>query len=83
MDDFRHDLLDINGVRLHTVEEGSGPLVVLLHGFPELWYSWRHQLAFLAERGFHAVAIDQRGYGRSSAAVSGKAPSRVLTIRSR
>jgi pimeloyl-ACP methyl ester carboxylesterase len=66
MDNFRHNFLDINGVRLHTAEAGEGPLVVLLHGFPELWYSWRHQLAFLAERGYHAVAIDQRGYGRSS-----------------
>ncbi len=66
MDDFRHQLLHIDGVRLHTVDAGEGPLVVLLHGFPELWYSWRHQLRFLAERGFHAVAIDQRGYGRSS-----------------
>ncbi len=66
MDVFRHDLIHIDGVRLHTVEAGEGPLVVLLHGFPELWYSWRHQLRFLAECGFHAVAIDQRGYGRSS-----------------
>ena len=48
-----------------------GPLVVLLHGFPESWYSWRHQLTALAEAGFHAVAPDQRGYGQTGR------PSRV------
>jgi pimeloyl-ACP methyl ester carboxylesterase len=50
---------------MHIAEQGSGPLVVLLHGFPECWYSWRHQLAALSEAGFHAVAPDQRGYGRT------------------
>ena len=49
------------------MEEGSGPLVLLVHGFPESWYSWRHQLPVIAEAGFRAVAIDVRGYGRSSA----------------
>ncbi|WP_425576015.1 alpha/beta fold hydrolase [Streptomyces axinellae] len=48
---------------MHLAEAGSGPLVVLLHGFPESWYSWRHQLTALAAAGFHAVAPDQRGYG--------------------
>jgi pimeloyl-ACP methyl ester carboxylesterase len=48
--------------RLHCVEAGDGPLVVLLHGFPECWYSWRHQLPALAEAGFRAVAADLRGY---------------------
>jgi pimeloyl-ACP methyl ester carboxylesterase len=51
-----------NGVRLRLAEAGSGPLVVLLHGFPECWYSWRHQLVALAEAGFHVVAPNQRGY---------------------
>jgi pimeloyl-ACP methyl ester carboxylesterase len=50
---------------MHVAEAGSGPLVVLLHGFPELWYSWRHQLAALADAGFHAVAADQRGFGQT------------------
>ena len=49
------------------MEEGSGPLVLLVHGFPESWYSWRYQLPVIAEAGFRAVAIDVRGYGRSSA----------------
>jgi pimeloyl-ACP methyl ester carboxylesterase len=61
-----HRMLDCRGSRIHAVEAGDGPLVVLVHGFPESWYSWRHQLPFLAEAGYRAVAIDQRGYGRSS-----------------
>ena len=55
-----------NGIRLHVVEEGEGPLVLLVHGFPESWYSYRHQLDALAAAGYRAVAIDVRGYGRSS-----------------
>ena len=47
---------------MHIAEAGHGPLVLLLHGFPESWYSWRHQLPALAEAGYHAVAPDQRGY---------------------
>jgi pimeloyl-ACP methyl ester carboxylesterase len=54
-----------NGIRIFYVEEGSGPLVLLCHGFPESWYSWRHQLEPLGEAGFRAVAIDMPGYGRS------------------
>lgn len=50
---------------MHIAEAGTGPLVVLLHGFPESWYSWRHQLSALAHAGFHAVAPDQRGYGQT------------------
>lgn len=56
-----------NGVRLHYVEAGSGPLVVLLHGFPEFWWSWRHQIPALADAGFRVVAVDMRGYGQSDA----------------
>lgn len=55
----------VNGIRLHWVEEGEGPLVVLLHGFPEFWYAWRHQLPALAAAGFRAVAPDLRGYNLS------------------
>lgn len=58
-------MIDVNGIRLHIAEEGEGPLVVLLHGFPESWHSWRHQFAPLAAAGFRVVAPDQRGYGRS------------------
>jgi pimeloyl-ACP methyl ester carboxylesterase len=62
-----HRTVSANGIRIHLVEEGKGPLVLLVHGFPESWYSWRHQLPALAEAGYQAVAIDVRGYGRSSA----------------
>ena len=61
----RHRYLDARGLRMHVAEAGEGPLVLLLHGFPECWYSWRHQLTALARAGFHAVAPDQRGYGRT------------------
>ncbi|MFD7613613.1 alpha/beta fold hydrolase [Streptomyces sp. NPDC059828] len=60
-----HRLVDVNGIRLHIAEQGEGPLVVLLHGFPESWHSWRHQFGPLADAGFRVVAPDQRGYGRS------------------
>ena len=64
---MRHQVVDARGTRIHCVEEGSGPLVLFVHGFPESWYSWRHQLPAIGEAGFRAVAIDVRGYGRSSA----------------
>ena len=57
-------IIESNGIRLHLVEQGKGPLVLLCHGFPESWYSWRHQLDALAAAGFHAVAPDLRGYGK-------------------
>ncbi|MFE2109516.1 alpha/beta fold hydrolase [Kitasatospora sp. NPDC059463] len=60
-----HHHVEVNGVRLHVAEQGEGPLVLLLHGFPESWYSWRHQFAPLAEAGYRVVAVDQRGYARS------------------
>lgn len=62
----RHRLVPSPAGRIHLVEEGSGPLVLLVHGFPESWYSWRHQLPVLAAAGYRAVAVDVRGYGRSS-----------------
>ena len=65
MPDVTHRMIQTNGIRLHLAEQGSGPLVILCHGFPECWYSWRHQLPALAKAGFRAVAPDLRGYGRS------------------
>jgi hypothetical protein len=65
MSEIGHRFVEANGIRMHIAEAGSGPLVLLLHGFPEFWFSWRHQLLALAEAGFHAVAPDQRGYGRT------------------
>jgi pimeloyl-ACP methyl ester carboxylesterase len=58
-----HRWVETNGIRMRIAEEGTGPLVVLLHGFPESWYSWRHQLPALADAGYRAVAPDQRGFG--------------------
>jgi pimeloyl-ACP methyl ester carboxylesterase len=60
-------IIQSNGIRLNIAEQGNGPLVLLCHGFPESWYSWRHQLEALAAAGFHAVAPDMRGYGKSDA----------------
>lgn len=60
-----HRVTSSDGVELHVVEEGEGTPVLLAHGFPELAYSWRHQLPALAEAGYRAIALDQRGYGRS------------------
>jgi epoxide hydrolase 4 len=62
---LEHHHADLGDVRLHYVEAGSGPLVVLLHGFPEFWYSWRFQIPILAEAGFRVVVPDMRGYNLS------------------
>ena len=65
--EIRHRTLQTNGIQMHVAEAGEGPLVILCHGFPESWYSWRHQLPALADAGYHAVAPDQRGYGQTEA----------------
>jgi len=65
MPELTHDEAVVNGVRLHYVESGDGPLVLLLHGFPEFWYSWREQIPALASAGYHVVAPDMRGYNAS------------------
>jgi len=57
--------VEANGIKMRIAEMGKGPLVIFLHGFPESWYSWRHQLPAVAQAGFHAVAPDLRGYGKS------------------
>jgi pimeloyl-ACP methyl ester carboxylesterase len=65
--DLRHRQVRFGDIELHVAEQGEGKPVLLLHGFPELWYSWRHQMAALADAGYRAVAPDMRGFGRSSA----------------
>ena len=57
--------IETNGISLNIAEAGEGPLVLMLHGFPESWYSWRHQFEPLANAGYKAVAPDMRGYGKS------------------
>ena len=60
-----HKFVEANGIKLHFAEAGTGPLVLLCHGFPESWYSWRHQIRALAEAGYRVVAPDMRGYGQT------------------
>jgi len=67
MSETTQRMIESNGIRLNIAEQGKGPLVLLCHGFPESWYSWRHQIEALAAAGFHAVAPDMRGYGKSDA----------------
>jgi pimeloyl-ACP methyl ester carboxylesterase len=62
---WRHRFVSANGARFHVAETGEGPLVLLLHGFPQMWWCWRHQLTGLADAGFRAAAMDLRGYGAS------------------
>jgi len=57
-----HETISTNGLNFHMVSQGEGPVVLMLHGFPENWYSWRHQLSALAQHGYKAVAMDMRGY---------------------
>jgi epoxide hydrolase 4 len=64
--DLRHAYAELSGARLHYVEAGSGPLVILLHGFPEFWLSWRFQIPALVAAGYRVVAPDMRGYNLSS-----------------
>ena len=59
--------IDTNSIRMAVYEQGKGPAIILLHGFPELAYSWRHQLPALAAAGYRAIAPDQRGYGNTTA----------------
>lgn len=69
MDDegIGHQTLAVNGINMHVAEKGQGPVVLLIHGFPETWYAWRHQIASLAALGYRAVAPDLRGYGDTDA----------------
>ncbi|CAL5337884.1 unnamed protein product [Camellia sinensis] len=63
MEGIEHKMISVNGINMHIAEKGKGPMVLFLHGFPELWYSWRHQILYMAAQGYRAVAPDLRGYG--------------------
>jgi pimeloyl-ACP methyl ester carboxylesterase len=73
----RHAFATVNGLRMHYVEKGDGPLVLLLHGFPEMWWSWRYQIPALAAAGYRVVAPDLRGYNETEA----KGPYDIDTLR--
>ena len=67
VESIKHRFIQVNGIKMHIAEQGEGPLIVVAHGWPELWYSWRHVLPALAAAGYHAVAPDMRGYGQTDA----------------
>jgi pimeloyl-ACP methyl ester carboxylesterase len=67
---LKHSIVESNRIRIHVAEQGEGPVVLFCHGFPETWYSWRHQLPALAKAGFRAVAPDMRGYGETESPVA-------------
>ncbi|KAH9765913.1 AB hydrolase-1 domain-containing protein [Citrus sinensis] len=67
MEGIQHRIVKVNGINMHIAEKGQGPVILFLHGFPELWYSWRHQITALASLGYRAVAPDLRGFGDTDA----------------
>ncbi len=76
---WEHRMVAANGARFHVAEVGSGPLVLFLHGFPQFWWAWRHQLVLLAEAGYRAAAMDLRGYGASDKPPRGYDPLTLAT----
>ncbi|KAI3968516.1 hypothetical protein MKX01_007826 [Papaver californicum] len=67
MDGIEHKMVVVNGINMHVAEKGEGPVILFLHGFPELWYTWKKQIIGLASSGYRAVAPDLRGYGDTDA----------------
>ncbi|KAL1312980.1 hypothetical protein AAHE18_16G078500 [Arachis hypogaea] len=67
METIEHKTVEVNGIKMHVAEKGEGPVVLFLHGFPELWYTWRHQILSLSSKGYRCVAPDLRGYGDTDA----------------
>ncbi|XP_075085549.1 epoxide hydrolase 1-like [Nicotiana tabacum] len=81
MEGVEHKTVSVNGINMHYAEIGKGPLVLFIHGFPECWYSWRHQMSFMANHGYRAVAPDLRGYGDTATGVPNKDdPSNFTTL---
>ncbi|XP_038709383.1 epoxide hydrolase A-like [Tripterygium wilfordii] len=67
MEKIEHTTVSTNGIKMHVASIGTGPVILFIHGFPELWYSWRHQLLSLSSRGYRCIAPDLRGYGDTDA----------------
>ncbi|KAA8548957.1 hypothetical protein F0562_000641 [Nyssa sinensis] len=80
MEGIEHKMISVNGITMHVAEKGQGPLVLFIHGFPELWYSWRHQIVYLAAHGYRAVAPDLRGYGDTTGAPTSPAQYTTLHV---
>jgi pimeloyl-ACP methyl ester carboxylesterase len=80
MSEFKHKYVQTNGIRMHLVEAGDGFPVVMCHGFPELWYSWRHQIRALASAGYRVIAPDQRGYGETDVPAALEAYTQRLLV---
>ncbi|XP_071702399.1 epoxide hydrolase 1-like [Rutidosis leptorrhynchoides] len=68
MEKIQHKMVPANGINIHIAELGNGPTIILIHGFPELWYTWRHQIVYLASHGYRAIAPDLRGFGDTTGA---------------
>jgi pimeloyl-ACP methyl ester carboxylesterase len=77
---MRHRDIEANGVSLHFVEQGEGPVVVFCHGFPAIWSCWKAQIEAVAGAGFGTIALDMRGYGGSSAPVEAEAYTPYQTV---
>ncbi|PON66298.1 Epoxide hydrolase-like, partial [Trema orientale] len=77
---MEHTTIHTNGINLHVASIGTGPAVLFLHGFPELWYSWRHQMLALSSLGYRAIAPDLRGYGDSDAPPSPESYSALHVV---
>ncbi|XP_048440365.1 bifunctional epoxide hydrolase 2-like [Pyrus x bretschneideri] len=67
---IEHRTVHVNGINMHVAEKGNGPLILFIHGFPDLWYCWRHQILTISALGYRTVAPDLRGYGDTDAPVS-------------
>ncbi|KAB1213954.1 Bifunctional epoxide hydrolase 2 [Morella rubra] len=80
MEGIEHRIVNVNGINMHVAEKGQGPVILFLHGFPELWYSWRHQIVALASLGYRAVAPDLRGYGDTDAPASPDSYTSLLVV---
>ena len=79
-DEVSHGYADNNGVKIHYATTGTGPLVIMIHGFPDYWYSWRHQIEGLSKE-FQTIAIDQRGYNLSGQPAGVKNYSMEFLVR--
>ncbi|KAA8549145.1 hypothetical protein F0562_000829 [Nyssa sinensis] len=80
MEKIAHRNISVNGISMHVAEIGEGPPVLFLHGFPELWYSWRHQMLYLSSMGYRAIAPDLRGYGDTDAPASASSYSTLHIV---